>query len=122
MCLIKQRLPHFICRVSMPIHNTSITQDHSCLISLKCSLQENVLQAHLRLHDLDLESDLVHQGHFMRLDETATFHHHCGRFRDQKHFEAFRCQVISYGRQSCSFASAWPSSQADSEDRILRGR
>ena len=82
VCLVEQRLPHFSGCVGLAVHHTAITENDGGLLGLERRLQEDVLKAHLTLHDLDLKADLVHQGHLVGLDEAATFHHERGSFGD----------------------------------------
>ncbi len=64
------------------------------MVAFQSSLKENVFQCHLRLHNLNLKANLVHEGHLVRLDEASSFHHHRGCLRDQKHFESLECQHV----------------------------
>jgi len=122
MSLIKKCLPHFIRCVSLTIHNSAVAKNDSRFVTFKSCLKEDILEAHLRLHYLDLEAHLVHQCHLVRLDKAPTLHHQSGSLRHDKNFETFLCQVISNSGERRCLAGAWTSSQTHTVDGVLRRR
>lgn len=93
MCIVKERLPNFSRRIGLAVHHASITNDYRRLLRFDRSFEEDIFEAHLRLHDLNLEADLVHQSHLVRLNEAAALHHkRCG-FRHQEHLEPLGRQL-----------------------------
>ena len=122
MGLVEECLPYLSRRVCMAVHDTTIAEDDRRLLRLERRLQKDILEAHLRLHDLDLEANLIHKRHLVRLDKAASFHHQCGGFGNKEHLEALQGQVLRNSGQSRSLACTRTSSQTDTIDWVLGRR
>jgi len=119
MSVIEECLPNFLRSVRLSIHDSSIAQDHSSLVTLDCCLKEDILETHLRLHYLNLEADLVHQGHLVGLNEATAFHHQSGSLGYEQHLEPLSREHIGKSCQGRSLARTRPACQANTVDRVL---
>lgn len=105
----------------MAVHDSTVAQDDGGLLLLDSPLQEDILQAHLRLHDLNLKAYLVHECHLVRLNEAASLHHESGSLGHQEHLEALRGQVVCYSGQGRGFPSTGTPCEAHAVNWVLGG-
>ena len=73
-CLVQEGLPSVLVCVSTAIHDTPVTNYHRFLIRVHSNINENILQQHLRAHDVYLKLNSFLKGKFMGLDHGTTFH------------------------------------------------
>ena len=117
--LVKNCLPDILVVESGSIHDASVTDYNSLLIGIKCYLQEEVLERHLRSHDIKLSLDSFRKPRLVSLNKGATLHEHGSSLRYDQNSKTHFDKLFVESSQRSSFTRARPSGDTDPVDWVL---
>ena len=116
---VEKCLPDLICDVSLTIHDTPVADENGLLVSMQRSLEKDVFEDHLCLHEIDLELDTISEGHLAGLNEASPLHHQRGSLWNEKNFESLLGKLFVKGEQCSRLAGARSARETNARDLVL---